>query len=67
MGGCVYNKATYGTCYRHVSRTTAISEMEFFVTVVNRGVLRIFTNTVKFKFQVFLTTYVKSYEHIMFM
>ena len=27
-------------------------ESEFFVTIVNRGVLRTFTNTVKFKFQV---------------
>ena len=67
MVGCVYNKAANPTCSRDVSRTTAISEMEFFLTTVNRGVLRIFTDTVKFKFQVFLTTYVKSYEHIMFM
>ena len=42
MVGCVYNKAANATRSRDVSRTTAISEMEFFVTIVNRGVLRIF-------------------------
>ena len=41
MVGCVCNKAANGTCSRDVSRTTAISEMEFFATIVNWGVLRI--------------------------
>ena len=36
--GCVYNKAANGTCSRDVSRTTAISEMEFCVAIVNRDV-----------------------------
>ena len=38
-------------------------ESEFFVTIVNRGVLRTFTNTVKFKFQVLFNK--QSYEQIM--
>ena len=44
----LYNKAVNGTCSRDASRTVAISEIEFFVTIVNRGVLRIFTKTVRF-------------------
>ena len=48
MVGCVYNKEANNTCSRGVSRTTEISEMEFFVSKVNRGVLRTFTNTIKF-------------------
>ena len=50
MVGCVYNRAANGTCSRDVSRTTAMSKMEFFVTIVDRGMLRIFTNTGKFFF-----------------
>ena len=48
MAGCVNNKAASGTCSRDASRTTTISEMEFFVTIVNRCVLRIFTKTIEF-------------------
>ena len=52
MVGCVCNKAANDTCSRDVSnRITAISEIELFVTLVNRGVLRIFTNMVKFSSQ----------------
>ena len=40
MVDCVYNKAVNSTGSRDVSRITAISEMEFFVTIVNWGVLR---------------------------
>ena len=52
MVGCVYNKAANGTCSRDVSRTTIISEMDLFVTIVNRDVLRIFSSMVNFKFEV---------------
>ena len=48
MVGPVYNKAANGICSKDVSRTTNISEMEFFVIIVNRSALRIFTNIVKF-------------------
>ena len=48
MVGPVYNKVANGTCSKDASRTTTISEMEFFVIIVNRGALRIFTNIVKF-------------------
>ena len=41
---CVHNKAANGTCSRDIFRTTTISGMEFFMTIVNRGVLKIFTN-----------------------
>ena len=41
---CFHNKAANGTCSRDIFKTTAISEMEFFMTIVNRGVLKIFTN-----------------------
>ena len=59
------NKAASGTCSRDIPRTTAISESEFFVTIVNRGVLRTFTNSVKFKFQILFNK--QSYKQIMHM
>ena len=65
MVGCVYNKAANGICSR--DPTTAISEMDFFVTIVNTDVLRIFTSKVNFKFQVLFNNLLKSYEKIVYM
>ena len=39
---CVYNKSANDTCSRDESRATTISEMEFFVIIFNKSVLRIF-------------------------
>ena len=56
----VCNKTANGTCSKDISRTTTISEMGFFVAIVNRDnvdnfhlLITIFQLTINFKFQVF--------------
>ena len=62
MVRCVYNKAANGTCSRDVISTTAISEMAFAADIRN---FKFKFESLNFKFC--LTTYVKSYEQIMYM
>ena len=44
----IFQENGNGTCSREATRTATISEMEFFVTIVNRSLMRSFTTTVKF-------------------